>query len=127
MLTIITICASICIFVSWLGLFGLASFTTERRTKEIGIRKVIGASSPQIIWLLTRSIVLLILIGAVVASIISFIIMNQWLNSFAYRDAIDPLVFLYSAAAALIVAVVTVALQSYKTVSANPVVALRYE
>jgi len=53
--------------------------------------------------------------------------MNQWLNSFAYRDAIDPLVFFYSAAAALIVAVVTVALQSYKTVSANPVVALRYE
>lgn len=126
-LTLITIFASICIFVSCLGLFGLASFTTERRTKEIGIRKVIGASSPQIIWLLTRSIVLLILIGAVVASIISFIIMNQWLNSFAYRDAIDPLVFLYSAAAALIVAVVTVALQSYKTVSANPVVALRYE
>ena len=126
-LRLVTIFATICIFVSCLGLFGLASFTTERRTKEIGIRKVLGASSPQIIALLSRSIIVLILIGAVVASIASFIIINQWLSSFAYRDSIDPLVFLIAAVAAIVVAVVTVALQSMKTVTANPVVALRYE
>jgi putative ABC transport system permease protein len=126
-LRLISIFAGICIFVSCLGLFGLASFTTERRTKEIGIRKVLGASIPQIIGLLSWSIVQLILIGAVVASITSFVVVNQWLNTFAYRDTIDPLVFLLAAVAALIVAVVTVALQSYRTVSANPVVALRYE
>ncbi|MEX0618442.1 MAG: FtsX-like permease family protein [Pseudohongiellaceae bacterium] len=124
---LIAIFAGICIFISCLGLFGLASFTTARRTKEIGIRKVLGASSVQIITLLARSIMVLILIGAVVASIISFIVVNQWLNSFAYRDAINPGVFLLAAAVAVAVAFVTVALQSYRTVRSNPVIALRYE
>ncbi len=126
-LSLVSIFASICIFISCLGLFGLASFTTERRTKEIGIRKVLGASSIQIIALLSRNIVVLILIGAVVASITSFAVVNSWLNTFAYRDAIDPLVFLIAAAVAIVVAIATVALQSYRTVSANPVTALRYE
>jgi putative ABC transport system permease protein len=126
-LSLITIFAGICIFVSCLGLFGLASFTTARRTKEIGIRKVLGASSSQIILLLARSIVILIVVGAVVASVISFIVVNQWLNTFAYRDAINPMVFLIAALLAVAVAVVTVAVQSYRTVSANPVIALRYE
>ncbi len=126
-LRLIGVFASICILVSCLGLFGLASFTTERRTKEIGIRKVLGASSVQIISLLSRNIVFLIGIGAVLASLTSFLIVNQWLNTFAYRDSIDPLVFLTAAIAALGVAVTTVALQSLKTVRANPVVALRYQ
>jgi len=126
-LSLISIFSTICIFVSCLGLFGLASFTTARRTKEIGIRKVLGASSVQIIVLLSRSIVVLILIGAVVASITSFAVVNQWLNAFAYRDAINPMVFLIAALLAVVVAVVTVAIQSYRTVSANPIVALRYE
>jgi putative ABC transport system permease protein len=119
--------AAICIFISCLGLFGLASFTTERRTKEIGIRKVLGASSLQIITLLSRNILLLVLIGAVVASLLSFVIVNQWLASFAYRAGINPAVFLLAALVAMAVAFVTVALQSYKTVRSNPVIALRYE
>ncbi|MEX2132272.1 MAG: FtsX-like permease family protein [Pseudohongiellaceae bacterium] len=119
--------AGICIFISCLGLFGLASFTTERRTKEIGIRKVLGASSLQIITLLSRNIILLVMIGAVVASIVSFVIVNQWLAGFAYRTGINPLIFLLAAMVAITVAFVTVALQSYKTVSANPVLALRHE
>ncbi len=126
-LELISIFAGICIFVSCLGLFGLASFTTARRTKEIGIRKVIGASNTQIIALLSRSIIVLILIGAVVASITSFVLINQWLNTFAYRDVINPLVFIIATLAAIAVAMVTVATQSYRTVSANPIVALRYE
>lgn len=126
-LRLIGIFAAICVFVSCLGLFGLASFTTQRRTKEIGIRKVLGASSSQIILLLARSIVALVLIGAVVASVASFIVINEWLNTFAYRDAINPGVFLIATVLAVAVAVVTVALQSYHTVQQNPVVALRHE
>jgi len=126
-LRLIGIFAGICVFVSCLGLFGLASFTTQRRTKEIGVRKVLGASSAQIILLLAKSIVVLVLIGAVVASISSFIIINQWLNTFAYRDVINPGVFLIATVLAVAVAIVTVALQSYRTVRQNPVVALRYE
>jgi putative ABC transport system permease protein len=126
-LRLVGLFAGICVFVSCLGLFGLASFTTQRRTKEIGVRKVLGASTSQIILLLARSIVILVLIGAVVASIASFIIINEWLNTFAYRDAINPGVFVIATVLAVIVAVVTVALQSYRTVRQNPVVALRYE
>lgn len=126
-LRLIGIFAAICVFVSCLGLFGLASFTTQRRTKEIGIRKVLGASSSQIILLLARSIVVLVLIGAVVASVASFILINEWLNTFAYRDAINPAVFLIATVLAVAVAVVTVALQSYRTVKQNPVLALRHE
>jgi len=126
-LGLIAIFSSICIFVSCLGLFGLASFTTERRTKEIGIRKVLGASESQIIGLLSKKIVILVLIGAVVASLSSFIVINEWLNTFAYRDSINPVIFIVSALLAVIVAVVTVALQSWRTVTANPITALRYE
>ncbi len=126
-LRLVGIFAAICVFVSCLGLFGLASFTTQRRTKEIGVRKVLGASTSQIILLLARSIVILVLIGAVVASIASFVVVNEWLNTFAYRDAINPGVFLIATLLAVVVAVVTVALQSYRTVRQNPVVALRYE
>lgn len=126
-LRLITIFASICIFVSCLGLFGLASFTTTRRTKEIGIRKVLGSSSIQIIALLATSIIQLILIGAVVAAIISFLLMNEWLNTFAYRAEINLMVFVLSGALAILVAVITVALQSWRTVRTNPIVALRYE
>ena len=126
-LRLIGIFATICVFVSCLGLFGLASFTTQRRTKEIGIRKVLGATALEIILLLARSIVVLVLIGAVVASIASFMIINEWLNTFAYRDAINPGIFLIATVLAVIVAVVTVALQSWHTVRQNPVLALRHE
>jgi putative ABC transport system permease protein len=126
-LRLIGIFAGICVFVSCLGLFGLASFTTERRTREIGIRKVLGASTTQIMALLARSIVILVLVGAVVASLASFFIINEWLNTFAYRDSINPVVFLIATLLAVVVAIVTVVLQSYRTVRQNPVVALRHE
>jgi putative ABC transport system permease protein len=119
--------SAICIFISCLGLFGLAAFTTEKRTKEIGIRKVLGASTVQIIIMLSRGILLLVLGGAVIASFLSYYAMDEWLTGFAYHTDIDLWVFLLSAAVAAIVAFGTVALQSFKTAQSNPVNALRYE
>lgn len=119
--------AGICIFISCLGLFGLAAFNTEQRTKEIGIRKVLGSSTWQIILLLFRNIFFIVLVGAAIASLVAYFAMDEWLTTFAYRTGINPLVFLVSAGVAAIVAFLTVALQSYKTAQANPINTLRYE
>ena len=119
--------SGICIFIACLGLFGLAAFTTEQRTKEIGIRKVLGATTAQIILLLSRNILLLVIVGAVIASLLSWYVMQQWLDGFAYRAAINPVIFLLAAIAAGAVAYVTLAMQTFKTAQANPVRALRYE
>ncbi|MGD9161476.1 MAG: ABC transporter permease [Desulfobacteraceae bacterium] len=117
----------ICIFISCLGLFGLAAFTTEQRTKEIGLRKVLGASTMQIITMLSGRVLLLVTGGAVIASLIAYYAMDEWLAGFAYRTNIEIWVFFVSAVIAAGVALGTVALQSFKTAQANPVEALRYE
>jgi putative ABC transport system permease protein len=127
MMKLIGIFAGVCILISCMGLFGLAAFTTEQRTKEIGIRKVLGAFTWQIIVMLARRILLLVLAGAVIASLIAYYSMDKLLTNFAYRISINPLVFLLSAILAMGVAFITVALQSYKTAQANPINALRYE
>ncbi len=119
--------SGICILISSLGIFGLAAFTTEQRTKEIGVRKVMGASTLQIIIMLSRGILLIVLAASVVASLIAWFAIDEWLTSFAYHAGINPMVFVLSAAIAMAVAFGTVALQAYKTVQANPVEALRYE
>jgi putative ABC transport system permease protein len=122
---LIGIFATVCIFIACLGLFGLASFTTEQRTREIGTRKVLGASAWQIITLLSRRMLLLVVVASVFAAVISYFAIDEWLTGFAYRAGINPLIFLLAAAVAVVVAFVTVALQSYKTASADPVDALR--
>ncbi|MCC6201855.1 MAG: ABC transporter permease [Gammaproteobacteria bacterium] len=119
--------AGICIFIACLGLFGLAASTTEQRTREIGIRKVLGASAAQIILLLAQGSLVLVLIGAVIGSALAYVGITQWLASFAYRAAINPLYFLGAALLALAVAYTTVALQCLRTALANPVESLRYE
>ena len=119
--------SAICIFISCMGLFGLAAFTTEQRSKEIGIRKALGASASQIILMLSRNILLLVFIGAVVASVVAYYAIEEWLAGFAYRVGINPLVFVVSTVVVLVVAFVTVALQSYKTAQANPALMMRYE
>ena len=119
--------SGICIFIACLGLFGLAAFTTEQRTKEIGIRKVLGATAAQIILLLSRNILLLVVIGAVLASALSWNLMQKWLDGFAYQTAINPLIYLLAAIVAAAVAYITLAMQTFKTAQANPVKALRYE
>ena len=119
--------SGICILISCLGLFGLAAFTTEQRTKEIGVRKVLGASTIQIIVMLSRGILLIVFVASVVASLIAWFAIDEWLTGFAYHAGINPLVFVLSAAIAMTVAFGTVALQSIKTANENPVKALRYE
>jgi putative ABC transport system permease protein len=126
LMTLIGIFAVICIFIACLGLFGLAAFATEQRTREIGTRKVLGATTMQIITLLARRIMAIVLVAAVLASVFSYFAMDEWLTGFAYRAGINPLLFVLAAVAAAGVAFGTVALQSLRTARADPVKALRH-
>jgi putative ABC transport system permease protein len=119
--------AGICILVACLGLFGLAASATEQRTREIGIRKVLGASTLSIILLLARRALVLIGAGAAVASLVAWLSMQQWLSGFAYRAALNPLYLLLAALGAGAVALLTIALQSWRTAHGDPNDALRYE
>lgn len=122
-----TLFAAVCIIISCLGLFGLASYTTEQRKKEIGIRRVLGATVSQIIGLIFQNIVPLVLASAVVSSILSVAIVNQWLNGFAYQVAINPFVFPLAAVFALSIAFITMSIQSARAVRENPIDVLRSE
>jgi len=124
---LIAIFAGFCIFIACLGLFGLASFTAAQRTREIGVRKVFGARTGQIITLLAQKTAWLVVVAAVVASVLAYIVMKGWLQNFAFRTGINPLIFLVAALAGLGIAYVTVALQSLRAARAHPVHALRYE
>ena len=115
------------IFIAGMGLFGIASFTTEQMTKEIGIRKTLGASIISIYLLLSKSFVKWILLANVVAWPIAFYAMNKWLENFAYRANIGIWVFILSASLALLIALITVSYQSIKAAIANPVESIRYE
>ena len=117
------------IFVSTLGLFGLASFTTERRTKEIGIRKVMGASAPDIVLLLTSDFTKLVLVANVIAWPVAYYFMNQWLTRFVYKVPFAEWAWLFvaSAVVALAAAWLTIGLQAGRAATARPVMALRYE
>ena len=113
------------IFISCLGLFGLAKFTNQKRTKEIGIRKVIGASVVQIYSLLTRDIFILVFISFLIASPISWYFMNHWLQGFAYRITIGWWIFVIAGSGAVLIALLTVTYQALKAALANPVDSLR--
>ena len=127
LMRLIGIFAGICILVACLGLFGLAASATEQRTKEIGIRKVLGASTFSIILLLARRVLVLIAAGALLASIVAWLAMQEWLSGFAYRAALNPLYLLLAALGAGAIALLTMALQSWRTARGDPVQALRYE
>jgi ABC-type antimicrobial peptide transport system permease subunit len=115
------------IIISCLGLIGLSSFMTERRTKEIGIRKINGAKSMEIFSLLSGEYIIWILISIIIACPIAWYAMNNWLQNFAYRINISWWVFGMAGTIALLIALLTVSFQSYKAASKNPVEALRYE
>jgi putative ABC transport system permease protein len=119
--------AVICIVVACLGLFGLAASATQQRTQEIGVRKVLGASTLSIILLLSRRVLVLIAAGAAVASIVAWFGMMDWLSGFAYRATLNPVYLLIAALGAGAVALLTIALQSWRTANGDPVEALRYE
>ena len=117
----------ITIFISCMGLFGLALFSAERRTKEIGIRKVLGASVASITTLLSKDFIKLVIIAIVIASPIAWYFMNQWLRDFAYRIHISGWVFALAALGAIGVALLTVSFQAIRAAMSNPVKTLRTE
>lgn len=115
------------ILISCLGLFGLVAFTTEQRTKEIGIRKVLGASIGNILSLLSSDFIKLVLIAFVIASPIAYFFMDRWLQGFNYRINIEWSLFLFTAIIAFFIAIFTVSFQAIKAAMANPVDSLRNE
>lgn len=117
----------IAIVIACLGLFGLATFTTEQRVKEIGVRKVLGASVSQIINLLSKDFMKLILISIVLSSPIAYYLMNEWLSGFAYRIDIKWWVFAMAGSAAVLIALLTISFQAIKAALVNPVESLRSE
>jgi putative ABC transport system permease protein len=119
--------ALLAILVACLGLFGLSAFSAEQRTKEIGIRKVMGASAAGIALLLSREVTRLLLLAVVIAVPIAYFSMDRWLSGFAYRVDLGAGVFVLAALAALLVAWLTVGYQSVRAALADPVKALRYE
>ncbi|MES2006190.1 MAG: ABC transporter permease [Bacteroidota bacterium] len=119
--------AGLAILISCLGLFGLSAYTAERRTKEIGIRKVLGASVAGITRLLANDFIKLVLIASITAFPIAWLAMNQWLQGYAYRIGISWWVFAVAGIAALLIALVTISFQAIKAALANPVKSLRTE
>ena len=117
----------ITIFISCMGLFGLAMFNTQRRTKEISIRKVLGATVPNILTLLNREVVVLIAISLLISSPIAWILIHKWLRSFAYHANLGLWVFMAAGAGAMLIALVTISFQTIRSAAANPVKGLRNE
>ncbi len=119
--------AALAILISCLGLFGLAAYTAERRTKEIGVRKVLGASVSGIAALLSKDFLKLVLISCIVAFPLAWLMMNNWLQNYQYRITISWWIFLIAAIVAILIALLTVSFQAIKAAIANPVKSLRTE
>ena len=124
---LVNVAMGLTIFISCMGLFGLGMFTAESRTKEIGIRKVLGASVTSIMTLLSRDFVFLILLSIVIASPLTWYFMKQWLQDYAYRTNISWWVFLVAGLSAIFIGLITVSFQAIKAAKANPVKSLRSE
>lgn len=122
-----TVFAGLAILIACLGLFGLATFNTLQRVKEIGIRKVLGASVPNIVQLLSTEIIVLVIIANVIAWPVAWYFMDQWLDGFAYRIGINIWLYLLAAFAAILLALVTVSTQTIRAAMTNPANTLRYE
>jgi ABC-type antimicrobial peptide transport system permease subunit len=119
--------AAIAIFLSCLGLYGLASFMAVQRIKEVGIRKVLGASIRSIIYLFSKEFIVLICIAFVIAATLAWYFMHQWLQDFAYRINLDWWLFALAAVLSLVIALITISFQAIKAALANPVKNLRTE
>ncbi|HEX9511441.1 MAG TPA: ABC transporter permease [Puia sp.] len=117
--------AGLAIFISCLGLFGLAAYTAEQRTKEIGIRKVLGATVPQLWLLLSKDFIGLVLISCLIASPLAFYFLQGWLQKYEYRISIGPAVFLWAGTAALIITIVTISFQAIKAALSSPAKSLK--
>jgi putative ABC transport system permease protein len=119
--------SGLAIAIACLGLLGLIAYTAEVRTKEIGIRKVLGATEASIVRLLTKEFLLLVGLASLLAWPVAYYTMGEWLQSFAYRIDLSPLYFIVSTGVALVITLITIAYQAMKAARANPIEALRYE
>jgi ABC-type antimicrobial peptide transport system permease subunit len=119
--------AAIAIFLSCLGLYGLASFMAVQRIKEVGIRKVLGATAGNIVYLFSKEFIILIAIAFAIATPIAWHYMHQWLQDYAYRINISWWLFAAGGLAAIIIALATISFQAIKAAIANPVKSLRTE
>ena len=124
---IVNIFSALAILIACLGLFGLASYSTAQRTKEIGVRKVLGASSGLIVRLLVMDFVRWVALANLIAWPLAWYASSQWLESFAYRIDVDPWLLLLATGVALLVSILTVLSQSWRAAAMNPARALRYE
>ena len=127
MSAVVSIMAGLAILISCMGLFGLSAITMEKKTKEIGIRKSLGATESQIAILLSRNFAGLIAVAFVIVSPLSYYLLHQWLESFAYRININPLLFLLGGLIALLIGLATISYHTLRSAKSNPVKALRYE
>ena len=125
--TVVNYASAVSIFIACMGLFGLATLMVTRRTKEIGIRKVLGADVKGLVGLLSKDFVVLVVIASLVSFPIAWWALNKWLEDFAYRISIDWWVFIAASVAALLIALLTVSFQAIKAAIANPVKSLRTE
>lgn len=126
-ITIVTLISAICVVISYLGLFGLSAFNASRRTKELSIRRVLSATTMNLLALLFRHSAILITTACIIAAIVAAALMNEWFKGFAIRESLGSYwpVFTLTPVAALVIAFGTIALQSYKTVTSNPCSRLR--
>jgi putative ABC transport system permease protein len=124
---IFTLFALLAIFIACLGLLGLASFATLQRTKEIGIRKILGASDDQMIYLLSKDFMQLVLIANLIAWPLAYFAVEQWLENYTFRIDISPWLFLLPSVLVVVIALLTVSMQTIRSARTNPVKALRYE
>ena len=115
------------VFVACLGLLALASFTAQQRTREIGIRKALGASAPSVVMLLSEEFLKLVLVANLIAWPLAYYGLDDWLQSFEYRVSLDPMAFMLSGILTLLIALATVSFQAVKAALINPVEALRDE
>ena len=125
--TLATVFAGMAVFIACLGLFGLAAFTAEQRTKEIGVRKVLGASVGSVVTLLSKDFLRLVIIAILVASPLAYYAMHRWLQNFAYKIDIAWWTFALAGGIAVLIALLTVSFQSIRAALANPVKSLRSE
>ncbi len=127
MSTLLTVFTSVAIFIGCLGLFGLATFMANQKTKEIGVRKVLGASVESIVLIFSKEYVKLIVLGFALAAPVAWYVMNQWLSDFAYKIEIGPSIFLIGLGITFLIALVTVGYRSIRAATVNPVDSLRSE
>ena len=124
---LVNVFAVIALFISCLGLFGLTSFTVEQRTKELGVRRVLGASVAGIVVMLSKDFLKLVFIGFVIATPVTWYLTTEWLAKFSYRIELGVGVFLLAGLSALLIALLTVSWQSIKAAVSNPVNSLKNE